>query len=149
GRTSQCESRGAVIFGVRLRQPGADRVEIGSRLFRSHAWFQMSQCGHDSPVVRPILELILVVVNHRYKKGRREKQHGSAELRRSDTDDGERLLVHRNNTAHHAAVTLKMTLPVPVGQNDVGSAVWALFVRRVQQSAEVRPNLQGIKVVTA
>jgi hypothetical protein len=50
------------------------------------------------------------------------------------------MLVELNNTAHHAAVILKMAVPIGVGEHDVGSAVRTMLIRCVDDSTEVRLN---------
>jgi len=48
--------------------------------------------------------------------------------RRRYPDDGKRMLVELENTPHHAEVTLKMALPISVGEHNIGSAVRAMLV---------------------
>ena len=59
------------------------------------------------------------------------------------------MLVHLHNTAHHAAIILKMGVPIRVGEHDIGSAVRAMLVGGVEETAEIRLNAQGVEVVPA
>src|SRR5262245_65174943 len=69
------------------------------------------------------------------------------EVRWSDSDDGERMSVQLNNTAQHATISLKMTHPIRITQDDVWSAVWTLFIRGVQQPPDVRLNANRVEVI--
>src|ERR1019366_5073943 len=59
-----------------------------------------------------------------------------------------RMLVHLNDTAHHATIVLKMAVPVRVGEHDIGSAVRAMLVEAVEEAAEIRLNAQRVEVVS-
>ena len=57
--------------------------------------------------------------------------------------------VEPNNAAHHAAIVLKMAVPICVGEHDIGCAVWAMLIGIVEESAKVRLNAQYVEVVSA
>src|ERR1035438_6100718 len=80
---------------------------------------------------------------------RSEKQDGPLEPWRRHAKDGEWMPVEPNNAAHHAAIVLKMALPICVGEHDIGRAVWAMLIGIVEESAKVRLNAQCVEVVSA
>ena len=80
---------------------------------------------------------------------RSEKQDGPLEPWRRHAKDGEWMPVEPNNAAHHAAIVLKMAVPICVGEHDIGRAVWAMLIGIVEESAKVRLNAQYVEVVSA
>src|ERR1700742_1200616 len=80
---------------------------------------------------------------------RSEEQHGPLEVRRGHAKDGDWILVETNNAAYHAAIILEMAVPVGVGENDVGRAVWAMLIGSMEEAAEVGVDTQYIEVVCA
>src|SRR6202041_2022399 len=77
------------------------------------------------------------------------KQHGPLESGRRHAKDGEWMLVEPNNTAHHAAIILKMAMPICVGEHDIRRAVWAMLIGSVEEAAKVRLHAQCVEVVSA
>ncbi len=57
------------------------------------------------------------------------------------------MFVQLNDAAHYAAVILKMAVPIGVRQNDIRSAVWAMLIRGVNESAKIRLNLEHVEVI--
>ena len=47
------------------------------------------------------------------------------------------MLVQPDRAAYHAAIVLKMAVPIRVSEDDVGSTVWAVFVRPVKKTAKI------------
>src|SRR6516164_5622115 len=80
---------------------------------------------------------------------RSKKQDGPLEPWRRHAKDGEWMPVEPNNAAHHAAIVLKMAVPICVGEHDIGRAVWAMLIGIVEESAKVRLNAQYVEVVSA
>ena len=62
------------------------------------------------------------------------------ELGRRYAEDGEGMLVHLDHTAHHAAIILKMAVPIGVGEHDIRSAVGAMLIGGVEETAKIRLN---------
>ena len=58
-------------------------------------------------------------------------------------------LLSLNNAAHHAAIILKMGVPIRVGEHDIRSAVRAMLIGGVEETAEIRLNAQYVEVVPA
>ena len=102
----------------------------------------MLRCPRLSQKTRPIL-----LVDHRHKEVGIEEQQCPVELGRRDAQDGVRMLVHLDDAAHHAAIVLKMTVPIGVGQHQVRCAVRAMLVGDVEEAAEIWLNLHRIEVV--
>ena len=71
------------------------------------------------------------------------------EIRRRYTDDRERMLVQLNGAAHHAAIILKMAVPIRVAEHDIRSAVRAMLIGAVEETAKIRLNAQYVEVVPA
>src|SRR6202030_4862129 len=61
--------------------------------------------------------------------------------------DGERMLVQLDRAADHAAIILKMAVPIRVGKHDIRSAVWAALVGCVNETAKIRLNAQCVEVI--
>src|SRR3984885_10343439 len=80
---------------------------------------------------------------------RSEKQDGPLEPWRGDAENGHWTSVDSNNAAHHAAIILKMAVPICVGEHDKRRAVWAVLVGSVEETAKIGVNLQKVKVVSA
>ena len=89
------------------------------------------------------------MVHNRHKKIGIEKQQRAVELRRRYTDDGKRMLVHLNNTAHHSPIILEMSVPKRVGEHDIRSAVRAMLIGGVEEMAKIRLKAQCVEVVPA
>jgi len=71
------------------------------------------------------------------------------ETRRRYTEDSKGTLVELNCTAHHVAIVLKMAVPKRIGEHNIRSAVRAMLIGRVNESAKIRPNAQYVEVVPA
>src|SRR6266849_3906763 len=85
-------------------------------------------------IIRP---LHLLLVDHRHKEIRREKQQGPVELRRRHAEDGKRMLVDLNCAAHNATIILKMYMPVRVAEHNVRSAVRAMLIGAMEETAKI------------
>jgi hypothetical protein len=59
------------------------------------------------------------------------------------------MLVHLNDTAHDAPIIMKMGVPKRVGENDIWSAVWAMLIGGVKETAKDRLKAKCIKIVPA
>ena len=59
------------------------------------------------------------------------------------------MLVQLNHAAHHAAIVLKMAVPICVAEHDIRSAVRAVLIRAVKETAKIRLNAQRVEVVPA
>ena len=64
------------------------------------------------------------------------------ELKRRHAHNRKRILIHLNNTAHHARIIVKMAVPIRVGEHDVRSAVRAILIAGVEQTAKIRGENQ-------
>src|SRR5215471_14876123 len=81
---------------------------------------------------------LLFLIEHRHKEIGREKQQSSTELRRGYSNDGEGMLVELNGSAHDATVILKMRVPICVAEYDIRSAVRAVLIGGVEETAKMR-----------
>ena len=79
----------------------------------------------------------VILVDDWHKKIGRENQYTPAEPRRRNTNDCKRMFIELNNAAYHAAVILKMGVPIFVGKHDIWRAVWSLLIGWVDEPAEV------------
>ena len=59
------------------------------------------------------------------------------ELRWRYSDDGKRMLVHLNDTPHHATIVLKVGVPKRVTEHDIRSAVRAMLIRGIEEMAKI------------
>src|SRR5215831_7116389 len=106
---------------------------------------------HKNPAGRAGVEKIgsldLFSIHDGHKEIGREKQYSALELRRRYTNDGERILVQLNRTAHHRTIFLEMSMPISIRQHDIRSAVRAVLIRAVEEAAHVRLNAQSVEVI--
>src|SRR5215472_17471001 len=84
---------------------------------------------------KDIYPLHLFLVDKRYKKIGGEKHHRPTEAMRRNTDDGERMLVELNDTAHYATIILKAGVPISVTEHYVRSTVGAVLIGTVEETA--------------
>src|SRR6476661_5378690 len=59
------------------------------------------------------------------------------------------MLVYLHDSSQHAAIILKMDVPVSVAENDIRSAVRPMLIRAVKKASKVRLDSQHVKVVPA
>ncbi len=78
-----------------------------------------------------------------------EKQKRSAKAGRGNADYGEGMLVDLDDAAQHAAIVLKMAVPIVVAEYDVRRAVEAVLVACVKGTADERLNTQGVEIIPA
>ena len=50
------------------------------------------------------------------------------------------MFVYPNHTSYHRAIVLKMGVPIVITQDQIGSAVWAMLVGGMKESAQIRLN---------
>ena len=89
------------------------------------------------------------LVHHGHEEIGREKQQSSTELRRRDTNDSKRMLIHLNNTADYTTIILKMAVPIRMTEHNVRSAVRTVLIRGVENAAKIRLNAEYVEVVPA
>ena len=89
-------------------------------------------------LVQVILRHQLFLIDYRHKEIGREKHESPVELSRCHAHNGKRMLIHLNNAAHHARIIVKMGVPIRVGEHDVWSAVRAMLIGGVEQTAKIR-----------
>src|ERR1700683_4337935 len=91
-----------------------------------------------SAYIKVILALDLFLIDHGHKEIGREKHQSAVEIRRGDAHDGKRIFIYLNNAAYHAGIIVKIAMPVRVGEDDIGSAVRAMLIGRVKETAKIR-----------
>src|SRR5580704_7969817 len=105
--------------------------------------------GLENPTAAACVQAVLVLeADDGHKEIGREQQKGSLKLRRSYTDDREGTLVHFHRTAHRAGIILEMTVPISVAEYDIRSAVGAVLIGGMEETANVRLNLYYVEVVS-
>ncbi len=96
--------------------------------------------GHKKPALAARIQVVhsfhLLLVDEGNEETRIEEHQSPVEPRRRHADDGIGMLIHLNNTAHDAAVILKMSVPIVVAENYVGSAVRAVLIGGVEEAAK-------------
>src|ERR1700733_2824558 len=141
--THQRKAGWAIVFGIGLTQIVTNTVQIGRRLRRCDSRLETSQHLKDGPRsarIQEIRSVYLRRVDHRHKEIGRVKQQCPVKLRRRYTENGKRMLAYSNGTTHHAAVILKMAMPIRPGEHDVGSAVGAMLIGPMEETAKIRLN---------
>ena len=143
----------AIVFGIGLFQIRADRVQIGGRLRRSDSRLQMPH-RHEKSSGSPRAFRTLVPSTCSWftigtKKSGEKNNRVPWKLRRRHADDGKRMLVQLDHAAHHAAIILKMAVPIRVHEHDIRSAVGAVLIGGVEETAKIRLNAQHVEVVSA
>src|SRR4029077_9165685 len=137
--TLQAKAHLRIVFGIALFESGANRVQVGNRLRRSDSRLQMPKRLTDPTVsagVQKIRRVVVFLVDDGYKEIGREDQNSPAESGRRYTDDGKRMLVEMENAADHAAVILKMAVPIRIGKDDI----WSMLIGGVNEPAKIRLN---------
>src|SRR5579871_6079460 len=86
-------------------------------------------------LVQDIRTSDLLMVDDGHEELGSEEQQSTVELGRSNAEDGEGMLVEQNGVADHAAIAMKMALPIFISQHDVGSAVGAVLIGSVEETA--------------
>src|SRR5215467_6023504 len=100
-------------------------------------------------LVQLILPIDLFQIDHRYNEIGKEKHKSPMELRRRYAQNGKRIFIHLNNTAHHTGIFVKMAVPIRVREHDVRSAVSAMLIGRMKQTAKIRLKAQSVEVIPA
>src|SRR5262252_443696 len=103
----------------------------------------MSQHHQNAAVsarIQDIHALHLFLVNDRDPEIGKDEHQGPPKLGWRYTQDSKGMLVQLNHTAHHAAIILKMAVPKRVSQHDISSAVRAMFVGTVEETAKIWLN---------
>src|SRR2546423_7219845 len=59
------------------------------------------------------------------------------------------MLVDLNGPADHAGVVLKMRVPVTVREDDIGSAIRAVLIGGMEETAEIWLDFEYVKVIAA
>src|SRR6202035_2007052 len=77
-----------------------------------------------------------------------EEHHDAVESRLGDADDGVGMFVDLSGAADHVAIILKASMPIPVAEHDVRSAVRAMFIGGVEETSDVGSNLEYVEVVS-
>src|SRR5437868_978360 len=100
--------------------------------------------GQMNPVLaadaEPIPAHHLLVIDQRYKEIRGEKYYSPVEFCRRDAENGKRMFVHLHNAPNHAAIVLKMAVPICIREHDIGGAVGTMLIGAVEETAKIRLN---------
>ena len=131
------------MFRIGFCKPRPNRIEICDGLCLSDAFLQVSH-RHENrwsvACIQVILAVNLFLVHKRHKEIRIEKHQGAMKFRRRDPDDGKRMLVHLNCTAHYASVILKIGVPVFITEHDIRSAIRPMLIGGVEETANIGTN---------
>jgi hypothetical protein len=100
--------------------------------------------GHQKPAASAIVQVIrtvhLLVVCYRHNKIGRDEHYSPAKFRRRYAENRKRMLVKLSDTAHRATIIVKMAVPICVTEHDIRSAVRAMLIGGVEETAEIRLN---------
>src|SRR5690348_9118742 len=100
-------------------------------------------------LVQQILPVQLFLVHDGRKEIRGESHEGAAELWWGYPDNGKWVLVELNRAPHQTSITLKMGLPIRVGEHQIRRTVGAVLIRSMKKTAQVRLDPQYIEVIAA
>src|SRR5262249_3926663 len=129
-----------ILFRVGFFQIGTDGVQIGSGLCQTDASLHMSE-GLKNPALAARVQINLAIdlprVDDGHIKWCMEAHQGGVKFRWGHTDNGKRMLVELDDTAHDAAIILKMSVPIRVAEDDIRSAVGAMLIGRLNEAAEI------------
>ena len=89
----------------------------------------------------------LLLVDDGHKEIRREEHDRSLEPRRRHADDSERVLIELNGAAHYAWIVVEPAVPIRIGEHNIRSAVGAVLVGCVKQTAKIGMNPQHVEVI--
>src|SRR5271168_4907630 len=101
----------------------------------------MFQQFKDPPLpahIHEILSLDLLRIDHGDKEVGRVKQQCPAKLSRRYAQDGKRMLVQPNDAADNPQIALEMGAPIRVAEHYIWSAVRAVLVGGVKETAKAR-----------
>ena len=79
----------------------------------------------------------------------REEKFSAAEVRRRNAYDREGVLIDLYGAAHSGAVTVEVTVPEGVAQNDLRHAVLSMFFGSMDEPAKIGLNAERIEVIAA
>src|SRR5215469_12013286 len=105
-------------------------VQVCCRCFWSHSGLETAD--HPGIMVatffQPIFSQNLGHIDDRSPEVGREEELCAAEVRRSNADDGEGMLVDLDGAANHIAIAVEIAVPEGVTQNDLRHAVLAVLL---------------------
>src|ERR1700733_7166575 len=78
-----------------------------------------------------------------------EEELSATEIRRRNANDRVGVLVDLNDVPHYCPVGVEAGSPAVIAQDDVGRAVLAMFISRMEKPAEIRLNAECIEIVAA
>src|SRR5262249_25603591 len=78
-----------------------------------------------------------------------EKYGSPVKVLRGDTDDGKRMFVELDHSAHYAAVFTEMRMPEAVGEHDEGSALGSVLVGAVIKATQIGLYTESVEVIAA
>src|SRR5271170_5743606 len=79
----------------------------------------------------------------------REEEFSAAEVRRRNAYDREGVFIDLDGAAHGGAITVEVTVPEGVAQNDLRHAVLSMLFGRMDEPAKIRLNAESIEVIAA
>jgi hypothetical protein len=139
------------LSGISLFQVCVHGIHVGHGLSGSHSRFQVSH-RLEKPMFRrtrvQVRRAHLLLVHDRHKEIRSKEHDRSLELRRRHADDGERVLIELNDAADSAWIVVEPGVPICMGEHNIRSAVGAVLVGCVKQTAKVGVNAQHVEVIS-
>src|SRR5438270_5444513 len=90
-----------------------------------------------SPCIQKIVVASLFLTHDGHEKVGGKTYKNTDESRRCYSDDGKRVLIELDHTANHATIVAKTCVPVRIAQHHIGSAVGAMLVGGVEQTAKI------------
>jgi hypothetical protein len=73
----------------------------------------------------------------------------AVERRGCHAQDSEGVLVEQHDASDDRAIALEVVLPIRIAEHEVACAVLAMFIGCVEEPAEIRTDVQYIKVIAA
>src|SRR6185437_810183 len=94
---------------------------------------------HPAPSahIQETLAIDLFLVHNRHKEIARESYKSPAEFRRRHAENRKRVFIELNGATDDATIVFEAVVPIRIRKDDVGSAVGPMFVRGVEETAEI------------
>src|SRR5579859_3315150 len=125
-------------------------MQIRACLRLRNSWL----CSSNEPEApaRSLVEstetLDLLLVHQRHPQSRRKKYFCAAEVWSGNAGHGKGMLVQLNRAPYHRWIAMEMTAPIGITEYDVRTAVGALLIGSVKETAKVRLKAESVEVIS-
>src|ERR1700730_1576160 len=125
-------------------------MQVGGCLRAGDSWLYTSNEPEvpASALIQTVEALNLLLVHQRHPQSGRKKYFCPAELWGGNTENGEGMFVQLNRAPYHRWIAAEMTAPICTAEHDVRTAVGAVLIRGVKETAKIGPEAQRVEVIS-